>query len=379
MKKSFDPVLREKSAPIHIRQRLEAIRSLSRKKGLHFEVGYTAPFDFPLSVITGLRVPADVADLVKRQNMKISALHVEARSLQTASACAAAIRFDWREQHGATPIRDQGNCGSCWAYAALGALEGAFAVGAQRQINGSEQQLIDCSGAGDCDGGWWAPALEYLENREANATEANYPYTAANGSCSRTTPREYSVVSWGFVPSELNLFSPNFLRPPVNQLKEALCLHGPLAVGVNATDAFQAYAGGAFDENDDGHVNHAVTLIGWDDAVSTAFGKGVWIIKNSWGQWWGEAAGYDVHTHPMLVADVNGDGKADLVFMGQDWAGAATGLTIRTKLSNGDGTWRAVEQVLGDGSGTLTHPVLVADVNGDGKADLVFMGQDWRP
>ncbi|MFC5044799.1 FG-GAP-like repeat-containing protein [Aquimarina hainanensis] len=85
--------------------------------------------------------------------------------------------------------------------------------------------------------------------------------------------------------------------------------------------------------------------------------------------------GIGVHTYPTHVGDVNGDGKADLVFVGQNWSGA--GLNVRTKLSNGDGTWTAVSDILGDGIGVHTYPSHIGDVNGDGKADLVFVGQNW--
>lgn len=86
--------------------------------------------------------------------------------------------------------------------------------------------------------------------------------------------------------------------------------------------------------------------------------------------------GSGVFTYPTLTGDVNGDGKTDLIFVGVNWNGP--GLNIRTKMSNGDGTFTAYHQVLGDGSGLLTYPVLTGDVNGDGKTDLIFVGQDWK-
>jgi hypothetical protein len=87
--------------------------------------------------------------------------------------------------------------------------------------------------------------------------------------------------------------------------------------------------------------------------------------------------GSGVHTYPVLTGDVNGDGRTDLIFEGQDWSGN-TNLCIRVKLGNADGTFTALpQQSFGDGNGVHTYPVLLGDVNGDGKTDLIFIGQDW--
>lgn len=86
--------------------------------------------------------------------------------------------------------------------------------------------------------------------------------------------------------------------------------------------------------------------------------------------------GDGVHKYPTLIGDVNGDSKLDLIFVGQGWSG--NGLNIRTKMSNGDGTYAEYSQVLGDGSGVHKYPTLIGDINGDGKSDLIFVGQDWK-
>ena len=100
-------------------------------------------------------------------------------------------------------------------------------------------------------------------------------------------------------------------------------------------------------------------------------GTGIWTSIPSW---LGDGPG--VHTYPTLTGDVNKDGMTDLIFVGQNWNG--TGLNIRTKLSNGDGTWTSTAQVLGDGPGVHTYPTLTGDVNGDGMTDLIFVGQNWN-
>ena len=108
------------------------------------------------------------------------------------------------------------------------------------------------------------------------------------------------------------------------------------------------------------------------EAITAASWKEVeWVPRS---QVLGDGSG--VHTHPLLTGDVNGDGLTDLLFIGQDWSGP--GLNIRVKLSNGDGTWTSRSQVLGDGSGVHTYPARVGDVNGDGLTDLIFVGQGWN-
>ena len=82
-----------------------------------------------------------------------------------------------------------------------------------------------------------------------------------------------------------------------------------------------------------------------------------------------------MHSYPALTGDTNGDGRSDLIFVGQGWNGL--GLNIRVKQSNGTGTWTHRFDVQGDGPGVHTHPALTGDVDGDGQTDLIFVGQGW--
>jgi cathepsin L len=138
----------------------------------------------------------------------------------------------------------------------------------------------DGADAGNCSIGWHDPIFNWLLSDRV-ATESAVPYTANNQTCT-AHQGDYRAVAWGFV-------SDQSVVPTVEEMKTALCEHGALVVTVRATPAFQAYAGGVFNQNEPGHVNLTVTLTGWDDA------KQAWRIKNAWGSGWGEQGYMWIH------------------------------------------------------------------------------------
>lgn len=282
---------RERLARPEIKQRLAALRQEIKEKHLTFEVGYTTAMDESLDKLAGAKPPANLEEQAKRQNeiaSKALSIDLEARDRYRKthpqlpelliSCSATATAFDWTSLGKVTPVRDQDGCGSCWAFATLGAFEGSWAIRNGSLIDTSEQDILSCSGAGACSGGWWA--FSWLISHGV-ATEASYPYTATDSPCPPLPPppRLYRAVAWGYVINSGGI-------PTVTQTKQALCAHGPLAVTVYASAAFQAYTSGVFNQviTNQG-INHAITLIGWDDT------KNAWLIKNSWSAGWG-MAGY---------------------------------------------------------------------------------------
>jgi len=185
---------------------------------------------------------------------------------------------DWRPTLG--PARDQGECGSCWAFAAVAGLEHAVYQSSGVHVDLSEQHLVDCSwlyGNRGCQGGRLAGTLRYL-TRASVCSETQYPYTALGlrqpPSCrtlSRTcvtTPRVQRLVP---VKSE-------------RALQEAL-VQGPVVIAMHANAVFHTYANGVYDGPCSGFVNHAVLLVGYN---TSSTGVPYWVIRNSWGADWGE-------------------------------------------------------------------------------------------
>jgi cathepsin L len=295
LKAAVDYSAREVGAPPAVRTKLQALRSdLQAKKvavlgeRVTFQVGYTTALDVPLERLAGTRKPPELPAAAAKQNtiaQKIVKFDAAARDklakdrpavvipeLAALPKCEATARsFDWRALGKVTAVRNQGGCGSCWAFATLGAYEGSHLIRNNHAADGAEQQVLNCSGAGTCSGGWWAFAFLLPTG---TATEVSYPYTANDLACKTQIATPFHAVTWGYVKSDGGV-------PTQAEMKQALCKYGPLAVAVNATPSFQAYTGDVFNENDQSTINHGVTLIGWDDD------KGAWLIKNSWGTGWG--------------------------------------------------------------------------------------------
>ncbi len=212
--------------------------------------------------------------MAKKQN-EFAAEALKLVPLRTpASACAPTMRkFNWRSLGKVSPVRNQGSCGSCYTFGAVGAYEASYFILNNLQIQGSEQHVLSCTG--NCkDGGTYDVVLNWMMVKGL-ADETIIPYTATDGVC-YPNPYPYRLSLWAFVNAQSIIPSPE-------QIKEAICAHGPVVGAVHAgTKAFKAYAGGVFNENDQGRLDHAILLVGWHD------NKGAWLMKNSWGTGWGE-------------------------------------------------------------------------------------------
>jgi len=173
---------------------------------------------------------------------------------------------DWSANGGVTAVKNQGACGSCWAFSATAAIESAVLIETGKTVNLSEQQLVDCSrpyGNQGCNGGWMDSAFDYILDKGITTTPL-YPYVARDQAC-KTDGGEYSIDSYVDVQG-------------CNDLASALA-DQPVSVAVDAS-VWSSYRSGVL-SNCANNVNHGVLLVGATDAF--------WKIKNSWGASWGES------------------------------------------------------------------------------------------
>lgn len=183
--------------------------------------------------------------------------------------------IDWRDYGAVTDVKNQGQCGSCWSFSATGAMEGAWYIKTGDLVSLSEQQLIGCStsyGNDGCNGGLMDSAFEYAMD-SGMCTENEAPYTARDDSCSLCK----HIIT---IDSCTDVTSNN-----QKHLKEAVS-RGPVSIGIEAdTRVFQFYSGGVMGSPKCGtSLDHGVLIIGYGEEE----GKKYWLVKNSWGDGWGE-------------------------------------------------------------------------------------------
>ena len=187
--------------------------------------------------------------------------------------------IDWRDKGVVSRIKDQANCGSCWAFSSTGALESLHAIKTGNLIEYSEQELVDCTrGYGEnegCNGGEMCQSFQYVKEHGIS-TEKEYPYEAKDRACRKKS--EALKIS-GCVYVEVN---------NSNALLEALA-YGPVSISVKGSSApFKFYSHGIIKEDcdeDDNEIDHAILLVGAgiDHNSHTPY----WIVKNSWSTYWG--------------------------------------------------------------------------------------------
>jgi len=297
--------VREAMASPELKRRLNQQRQVIARNGFKYQVANTGVSEYKLKDITGFTTISRSEILRIRDIQKNKPYNSEIAEIlknYKPAADASLQQFDARNYIKIPPIRTQ-KCGSCWVYGAVSLLEISYMAQLGYNTNNtldlSEKQVLGCSNAGSCDGGWHYKVYEWMKNsnqkllseqdlkdddyfpKKSSSPDAGFVDVA----CNVATVKSGSIqlLDGGIVQKDKDMDK----VADEYDIKEAIIKYGAVATSIYASPAFQSYASTeTFEENEaaykDSAVNHIITIIGWDNK------KQAWLIRNSWGVNWGD-------------------------------------------------------------------------------------------
>lgn len=265
---------------------IEATNAEAEAAGLTYELGETAYTDLTNQEFMAMytapalaQLPADESVITTRAG-PVDAVGGAPGQLPVYVnlSTSAPASVDWRASGAVTPVKNQGRCGSCWAFSTVAVVEGIYQIRTGKLVSLSEQELVDCDTLDDgCDGGISYRALRWIASNGGITTEADYPYTGTTDACNRAKLSHNAVSIAG-------------LRRVATRSEASLAnavAGQPVAVSIEAGgDNFQHYKKGVYNGPCGTNLNHGVTVVGYGQEA--AGGDRYWIVKNSWGQGWGD-------------------------------------------------------------------------------------------
>ncbi|KAJ1703384.1 hypothetical protein LUZ63_003163 [Rhynchospora breviuscula] len=238
-----------------------------------------------LTYTVGLNEFADLTNeefVTKYVGFKSPSTPKKATPFKYANLTTAPTCVDWRSSGAVTPVKNQGNCGSCWSFSATGAMEGINKIKTGTLLSLSEQELVDCdTSCSGCNGGYMDYAFQWVILNGGITTESDYPYTSGStgtaGSCNYPKTYDYAVSLLSY--QDVTTYCESCLKNAVaNQ---------PVSVAIEASgSAFQFYQSGIFTGSCGTNLDHGVLVVGYGPCST---GTAYWIVKNSWGTSWGES------------------------------------------------------------------------------------------
>ncbi|XP_059624348.1 senescence-specific cysteine protease SAG39-like [Cornus florida] len=214
----------------------------------------------------------------KRQSLQVMSTS-KPTSFMYANLSAVPSTMDWRKRGAVTPVKDQGQCGCCWAFSAVAAIEGITQLTTGKLVSLSEQELVDCDVRGEdqgCNGGLMDDAFLFIKQNKGLTTEANYPYMGSDNTCNtkKAALAAAKITGYQDVPANKE-----------QALLQAVAKQ-PVSVAIDSGGYdFQFYSSGVFTGTCGTSLDHGVTAVGYG---ATTDGTKYWLVKNSWGSGWGE-------------------------------------------------------------------------------------------
>jgi C1A family cysteine protease len=188
---------------------------------------------------------------------------------------------DWRTKGAVTAVKDQGQCGSCWAFSSTGNMEGQWQIAGNSLTSLSEEELVQCSHNGNqgCNGGLMDDAFHWVITNGGIDSESDYPYTSGGGNTGSCNSAKMKNVVAKFA-------SVNDVAHVEAQMATFVASKGPLAIAVDAASGWQNYKSGIMSNCHGRQLDHGVLAVGY--GVDTSGNISYWIVKNSWSASWGE-------------------------------------------------------------------------------------------
>ncbi|MCX6581691.1 MAG: C1 family peptidase [Candidatus Aminicenantes bacterium] len=264
-----DLKLRGNTGPVEeMSNRLMGMRAVLAAEGHTFQIGENEAMNYQIDQLCGLNPNLAGPEDAEFENPQEGFYTVEALPVSFTGKCGG--------------VRNQGSCGSCWAFGITGAIESQWAYVTGTYYDFSERYLLDCNTYGySCNGGWFT-AFNDCKYPKYFKYESCYPYSPTKRACTAPTSCNADYcTSWAYVGSSSGV-------PSASSIKQKIYDHGAVTAAVYVDSYWQAYTSGCFTRNASGSVNHAIVLCGWDDN-KCGTGVGAWKLKNSWGTSWGES------------------------------------------------------------------------------------------